>query len=407
MAKRRGNQEGTVYQRSSGVWLAQVSLQGRRLSKSFSTQKEAKLWIKKMLEQIDTGLSFSGAKLTLGEYLQSWLQNAKGSIRPKTYDQYEGIVRNHLAPALGSIRLSELQPNHIQNLYGQLTENGISPRTMQLIHSVIRRALVIAQRQGLIGRNPAQVVEPPRYSKGEMQVLTDTQARQFLIAAQRSRNEVLYHLAITTGMRQSELLGLKWKDVDWAACTIQVRRQTQRVRGKGITFSEPKTRSGNRLIQFGSETLKLLSNQRKRLDIERQSKDWQDNDLIFPSVIGTPLDQRNLLREFKELLKAARLPDMRFHDLRHTAATLMLLNGIPLLVVSRRLGHAKPSITLDIYGHYLPGMQNEAAALMDELVTPIASQLQQNCSSEATQQVKSASSPPYIASGGQEAATRR
>lgn len=407
MAKRRGNQEGTVYQRSSGVWLAQVTLQGRRLSKSFSTQKDCRLWIKKMRDQIDSGLSFSGARMTFGGYLQSWLENAKGSIRPKTFEQYEGIVRNHLTPALGAIRLNELQPSHIQRFYGQMIEHGQSPRTLQLIHSVIHRALVIAQRQGLIGRNPAQVVEPPRYSKGEMQVFTDTQARQLLITARGLRNEVLYHLAVTTGMRQSELLGLKWKDIDWAACVIHVRRQTQRIRGKGISFSEPKTRSGNRLIQFGSETLRKLSAQRKRQDIERQVKGWQENDLINPSVIGTPLDQRNLLREFKDLLKAAGLPEIRFHDLRHTAATLMLLNGIPLLVVSRRLGHAKPSITLDIYGHALPGMQNEAAALMDELVTPIATQLQQNCSSEANQPVQPASLTAYVAVNKVDTATSR
>ncbi|HEY9078078.1 MAG TPA: site-specific integrase [Anaerolineaceae bacterium] len=377
MTKRRGNQEGTIYQRKSGTWLAQVSIQGKRVSKSFPTQKESRLWIKKMLEQVESGLNATGARMIFGTYLKTWLENARGTIRPKTWQQYEGIVRNHLAPALGSIRLSELQPNHIQNLYGQMLKHGHSPRTMQLIHSVLRRALVIAQRQGLIGRNPAKVVDPPRYAKGEMKVFTDTQARQLLITARGMRNEALYHLAVTTGMRQGELLGLKWKDIDWSTCTIHVQRQAQRINGMGIIFSETKTRSGNRMIQFGQETLKLLAAHLKRQDLERKVEGWRENDLIFPSTIGTPLEQRNFYREFKELLKVAGLPDIRFHDLRHTAATLMLLNGIPLLVVSRRLGHAKPSITLDVYGHYLPGMQSEAAALMDELVTPIAAELQQ------------------------------
>lgn len=377
MARRRGNQEGTIYQRSSGSWLAQVTIQGHRLSKSFSTQKECRLWIKKMQEQIDNGLSFSGVRITFGQYLQSWLEYTKGTVRPKTWQQYEGIVRNHLTPALGKIRLSELQPNHIQNFYGQLIEGEHSHRTIQLIHTIIHRALVIAQQQGLTGRNSAQLVTPPRYSKTEMQVLTDFQSRQLLITAQGLRNEALYHLAITTGMRQGELLGLKWKDIDWAGCALYVRRQAQRISGKGIQLCEPKTASSIRLIQFGNETLRQLSAHRKRQDIERLIPGWQENDMVFPSLIGTPLDQRNLHREFKGLLIAAGIPEIRFHDLRHTAATLMLSNGIPLLVVSRRLGHAKPSITLDIYGHYLPGMQSEAAALMDELVTPIAAELQQ------------------------------
>jgi len=240
MTKRRGNQEGTLYQRESGHWLAQVSLQGRRLSKSFPTQKDARLWIKKILEQIDTGLSLSGARLTVGEYLASWLQNAKSSIQTKTYDQYEGIVRNHLKPTLGMVRLSELQPSQIQGLYGRLSENGHNARTVQVVHSVLRRSLVIAQRQGLIGRNPALVVQPPKYAKGEMQVLTDTQARQLLVAAMGMRNEALYHLAVTTGMRQSELLGLKWMDIQWAWGHIQIQRQLYRVPGQGLVFSPPR-----------------------------------------------------------------------------------------------------------------------------------------------------------------------
>lgn len=379
MAKRRANQEGTVYQRDNGSWLAQVSIQGRRLSKSFSTQKEGRAWIKTKLAQIENGLSISGAKITLGEYLHYWLENYKEAIRPKTWQQYEGIARNHLIPHLGKVRLGDLQPDHIHRFYNTMVRNGHSLRTMQLIHSVIRRALVIAMREGFIGRNPVQIVQPPRYVKEEMQVLTDTQARQLLIAAQGMRNEALYHLAVTTGMRQGELLGLKWTDIDWAGCTIQIQRQLQRITGEGNIFVQPKTRAGYRLIQFGKETLRQLSTHRKLQDVERQKKTWQEQGLIFPSTTGTPLDNRNLSREFKGLLKFAQLPEIRFHDLRHTAATLMLLNGIPLLVVSRRLGHAKPSVTLDVYGHYLPGMQNQAAAIMDELVTPIAAQLHQNC----------------------------
>jgi len=189
-------------------------------------------------------------------------------------------------------------------------------------------------------------------------------------------------MAITTGMRQGELLGLKWIDVDGAASQLHIRRKVQRIPKKGFVFSPPKTQVGIRLIQLGPETMRQLIEHRQRQDAERSVVDWVEHDLVFPSLMGNPTDQRNLIRFFKRLLKRAGLPDIRFHDLRHTAATLMLLNGIPLIVVSRRLGHSKPSVTLDIYGHYIPGMQQEAASLMDELVTPIATKWQQIGSSQ-------------------------
>ena len=174
-----------------------------------------------------------------------------------------------------------------------------------------------------------------------------------------------------------ELLGLKWSDLDWASGVIYIKRQLQRVTGKGFKFSPPKTQAGRRMVQLGPETMRQLVDHRKRQEIEQLRKGWKEHDLFFPSSIGTPTDQRNLHRYFKPMLKKAGLPDIRFHDLRHTAATLMLMNGIPIIVVSRRLGHSKPSVTLDIYSHYLPGMQKEAAILMDELVTPIPTKWQQ------------------------------
>jgi integrase len=167
-------------------------------------------------------------------------------------------------------------------------------------------------------------------------------------------------------------------------CFKEGKRVYHRLNNEGdIQFIIPHHIIGLFCYQFSPKTIRQLSAHRKRQDAERLDKRWKEHDLIFPSARGTPLDHRNLFREFKDLLKSSGLPDIRFHDLRHTAATLMLLNGIPLLVVSRRLGHAKPSVTLDVYGHYLPGMQDGAAALMDELVTPLPTQLQQNCSRQA------------------------
>lgn len=210
--------------------------------------------------------------------------------------------------------------------------------------------MVIAERQVLIGRNPAKAVSTPKVIQQEMKVLNDNQVRELLIAAQGDRYQGLYHLAVTTGLRQGELLGLKWEDIDWASSTVYVKRQLQRRKGGGFNFPPPKTRAGRRTVKLGSGTMKQLSDHRKRQDLERFNQDWEEHNMIFPSMVGTPTGQCNLHKFFKRLLQKAGLPDIRFHDLRHTAATLMLLNGIPMIVVSRRLGHSKPSVTLEIYG---------------------------------------------------------
>ena len=179
------------------------------------------------------------------------------------------------------------------------------------------------------------------------------------------------HLAVSTGMRQMEILGLKWTDLDWLKKTLKVERQL--VRGEGVKFSQPKTRYGRRTVVLGDRTIEILRRHYERQNEERKKsgESWTEHGLIFTMANGSPIHFRNLMRDFKNLLKAAGLPEIRFHDLRHTAASLMLNHGIPVIVVSRRLGHARPSITLDIYGHLIPGMQEEAALMIDELITPV------------------------------------
>ena len=376
MAKRRRNREGTIYQRNDR-WVAQVSVDGNRLTKTFDTMKECQTWIREINGQIDLGLTNLGIKMRLEEYLDIWLENIKGSIRPTTWIRYEGLVRLYIKPYLGKIKLNDLKPFQIQHLLTNLRKQGQSPRQIEMIHATLRRAYVIAVRQGYTAMNPVKLVDPPSVPRKELNILDDNQARQFMVTAQESRHETLYYLAITTGIRMGELLGLKWAEVDWAKKEIFIQRQLQRIHGEGYIFSTLKTRSSRRKIALGEEAMKRLSTHRKKQGHQRRSDKWHEQDLVFPSTIGTPMGPRNLLRDFKKMLKIAKLPDMRFHDLRHTAATMMLMNGIPIIVVSRRLGHSKPSVTLDIYGHYLPGMQVEAASLMDELVTPIPVELQQ------------------------------
>jgi integrase len=206
-----------------------------------------------------------------------------------------------------------------------------------------------------------------------MNVLDADQVTQFLIAVQGSCDEALYYLAIHTGMRQGELFGLKWTDLQWDKGELRIQRQVKRVPSKGWTFADPKTKKGRRTIKLGDEILKLLSAHKKRQDAQKVvvGELWMENELIFPSSMGTPLNQSNLRKEFLKVLDRAKLPKIRFHDLRHTAASLMLNNGVPPIVVSNRLGHSKPSITMDVYGHLYQETQTDAAKIMDDLVTPI------------------------------------
>jgi integrase len=193
------------------------------------------------------------------------------------------------------------------------------------------------------------------------------------VAAKGNRNEALYLLAIAIGMRQGGLLGLKWTDIDWKKGLIFVRRQVQRVPGQGFVFDEPKTRAGRRTVKVGQNVLYSLSahHERQKLEIAVAGERWQELDLVFSSTIGTPMDQSNVLKDYYATLKRAGLSRIRFHDLRHTAASLMISHDIPINVVSKILGHSKPSVTLDIYAHVYSSRQDEAAQLMDELVTPV------------------------------------
>ena len=383
MTKRRGNHEGSIHQRKDGSWRAQITLEGRRLSFSAKTRRECQRWIKNTINQIDDGLSFSNTKITLEEYLSSWLTSKKGTLRSSTYTHYEQLVDSYINPHIGNRKINDLRPENIQALYNHLQVKEVGIPTIDKIHTVLHSAFSQAVKMGIIHRNPTSATIPPKMTEKEMQILDDSQVSQMLIAAKGHRWEALYHLAVTTGMRQIEILGLKWTDLDWIRKTIRIERQLVRPKGDTVRFSRPKTKYGRRVIMVGSNTIDVMRThyENQNLEIQKVGEKWRENGLIFTTSNGNPIHHRNLLRNFKALLRDAGLAEMRFHDLRHTAASLMLNHGIPVIVVSRRLGHARASITLDIYGHLIPSMQSEAAELMDELVTPI--ELHQNCTETA------------------------
>ena len=372
MAKRRGNNEGSIFQLPSGRWRAQVSVGGQRLSNSFATQREGRAWLRATRDQVEDGLMIDGARTALGNYCEYWLETAKPSLRLKTWLQYAQIVRQHIAPDLGQIKLKDLRPDQIQGLYTRKLETGTGVRTVRLIHAVLHRALGRALKWGLLRRNPCDAVDKPQQVRKEMKTWNVDQVRVFLETARGHRLEALFHLAIHTGLRQGELLGLWWSDLDWKTGELQVQRQLQRVSGEGFVFSEPKTASGRRSIALDAATLSKLREHCKRQKEKRLMVGgrWQEQELVFTSTVGTPLDQSNLIRQFKMILKKAGLPEIRFHDLRHTTASLLLELGIHPKVVQEILGHSSITVTMNTYSHVGPKLQKEAVARIALLVNP-------------------------------------
>lgn len=373
MAVKRGNKEGTIYRKSNGKWRAQVSIPGGRLSYTAKTHAEALEWLRSNQNQAEVGLTHKGSKLTFGMFLTEWLETTRQRRAISTAYSYEQLTRTYIRPALGKIKLRELTPSVIQQFYNQRIAEGVGHRTVAKAHNVIHASLSAAVKMGLIGRNPDDATDPPKSTPKEMSFLKPDEVRNLLKKALEldSRNYALYFTAVATGMRQGELLALRWENVDLERCVLRVKQSLVRLPNGGLKLQRPKTKSSIRSIRLGKETIAVLKEQEARLIGEKEKSNglWKDLGFVFPSTIGTPADPTNVLKQFRKTLQAAGLPKIRFHDLRHTAASLMLNNGVDVLVASKRLGHAKPSITLDVYGHLIPSIQEEAADVLDRLIT--------------------------------------
>lgn len=378
MAKRRSNNEGSIYKRSDGGWRAQVTIDGERMSFSAKTQKECQAWLKETVQLIDQGFTFEGKNVTLEEFMLEWLVNIKSSRANGTIAFYTWKVNVELLPKLGKFKLADLRPEVIQRFYNRKLKEGKSNHSVHFTHKVLNTALTHAVKLGLLAKNPCKATTPPRPDHNEMSVYDEDQIQILLITAKEIGDPYypVYYLALHTGMRQGELLGLRWDDLDWDKRTLRVQRQVVRPKGGGFDFTKPKSKSGIRTIILGNQMLSVLRDQQSYVNVLKEDvgKDWKEHNLMFPSLVGTPVLNSNLRRSFARLLGASGLPKLRFHDLRHTAASLMLNHGIPVLIVSKRLGHSKPSITLDVYGHLIPSKQEEAAELMDDLIAPVIPQ---------------------------------
>ncbi|MCH8819199.1 MAG: site-specific integrase [Acidobacteria bacterium] len=307
--------------------------------------------------------------------MRSWLEHKRHEVRWQTWRRYEQLFRTHIEPNLGSVRLSRLRPNQLRDLYSSKLAEGLAVETVRHLHKVIRAALNQAEREDLVVKNVCRQVRPPRKQRYEINPLSPDEARRLRKTLRGHPDEALYVLALSTGMRQGEILGLRWRDCDLDSGYISVNRSLVFIRNDWA-LEEPKTKSSRRRIHLALdaiETLRthLLSQLEKRLALGAA---WQDNDLVFPTGIGTAKRGRSLVtRSFRPLLEAAGLRRIRFHDLRHTFASLLLQNGESLPYVRDQLGHSSIKLTVDIYGHLEPGANREAVNRLPSLEDPVFS----------------------------------
>jgi integrase len=381
VAKKRqqGNGSGTVYPRKNkdgkvtsylGSYFAP---NGKRRYVSAKTKTACREKLRKAMSDADQGFVFDSGKQSVGGYMVRWLEDfAKADLAPRTYHNYKLQIREHIVPAFGTMKLSKLDTPNIQALYSAKLRDGLKPSSVRYIHAVLHRALSKAVDLRLIARNPAASADPPKVRQDEIMPLDTEQTRTFLEAARGQKYEALYVLSLTCGLRMGESLGLKWSDIDLDAGTLRVNRQLQRMRRDGdkpgsLAFSEPKNAS-RRTIDLPQRALEALRTHRKhQLEEKLTTISYADSGLVFATRTGTLLDAQNIVnRHFKPLLKRAGLPPIRWHDLRHTCATLLLGRGVHPKLVQHLLGHASITMTLDRYSHWIPSMGRHAADGMDE-----------------------------------------
>lgn len=367
----RGNGEGTIYQRKDGLWEAKlVWPTGRRQSFYSRSRSEVATKLAVGVRARDAGQVRPAAKQTVSDALVSWLATTKPAVRSSSWIRYEELVRLHAVPEVGAIPLRALQPEHLQRCYTNRLANGLSPTSVHQLHVVIHAALDQAHQWGRVTRNVADLVNPPRMARPEMRTLSLQQVQQLLATAAGDRSEAIYVLAVTTGMRQGELLGLHWRDVDLDRSVLSVTCALQRVTGQGLVLQEPKTLRSRRQVWLGRTAVEALSRRRTNQLAERlqAGPSWKDTDLVFTTELGGPRDAHDVRLAFDRLLTRAGLPRVRFHDLRHTAATLMLGQGVHPKVAADMLGHATVAVTLDTYSHVTSGMHEAAAEALDRIV---------------------------------------
>jgi len=370
---------GQIISRGKNVWLVRIYLgrdeTGKRiyLNKTIhGPRKAAQAWLNQRLTERDAGIAVKPAQQTLNEHLDRWLETAvKPKVRPKTWMGYRSLLHNHIRPALGARPLAKIKPLEVQQAFQDMIDRGLSARTIEYTRMVLRQAFKQAIQWRLLTFNPCDGVQIPRRQRREMQALSPEQARRFLVVARGTRYGMLFELAITTGLRPSEYLALKWEDIDFERGTLSVVHSLDAMPGGGYRLEETKTRNSRRVVKLLPGVLRALLEHRQAQQRLREEagERWNEQGFVFTNAEGGPLDGHNLSsRHLRRILKEAGLPQIRLYDLRHTAATLALSAEVPVKVVSEMLGHSSVALTLDVYSHVLPHMQEDAARRMAALL---------------------------------------
>jgi integrase len=392
MAKARGNNEGTIGRRKDGTWAAAISngrnpLTGKPKRVFFygKTRKEVADKLAKAQGEMQQGAFVEPNNLTVGTWLDIWLKDyAKPHVRQSTWGLYEMLIRVHLKPGIGDVRLKQLLPNHLQKLYNEKFENGradkpgqgLSARTVELIHTVISSALKQALREGLVARNVSEATILPRNEKQEMRVLSFEEGQRFVGALDESTYGVAFAFTLGTGLRRGELLGLKWQDIDFQLKTLSVRQALSRVKAyedaggakTEVRLQPPKTQKSQRTIPVTDNLIEALSAHRLRQNTEMLAAgaSYDNQGLIFCTNLGKPIEPRNFDRKFYKIMVDTGIGGAKVHTLRHTFATRLLENGVDLNTVQTILGHTQLSTTV-IYTHPNIEMQRKATDTLNEL----------------------------------------
>jgi integrase len=420
---KRGRGEGTISKRGDGRWMGKVDLgwqDGRRCRKSVygRTRRAVADKLTKVLGAVAKGEALPDERVTVGAFLAKYLVHKHTILRPRAWATYEQAVRLYLDPGLGKVPLAKLRPTHVQTWMADLQDGGVSPRTINYARVILRAALNQARKWEMVAINAAALVDPPRHVLKEIQPLNPVQARALLAVAKGDRLGGLISIATALGLRLGEGLGLRWRDVDFKAGTLTVRQAIERSGGSAaarrpllaarraiqtqlaaaaprsderrdlhaqrealrvewrkvrtrIHTTAPKTVRSRRTVRMPGVVVTALKAHRARQLKDRLAAGagWEDTGLVFTTPIGTALDPRNVSREFHVLLGAAKLPSIRFHDLRHTAATLLLAQGVDPRTIMETLGHSQISLTLNTYSHVLPALQADAAVKMNAILT--------------------------------------
>ena len=377
---KRAYGRGYIRQRGKGLYNVAVSL-GKDLKTNKyryqwttvrGTEKDAKRKLTELLHQADTGVLIQSGKIRLELFLQDWLKDyVLPNLSPRTAEGYEHICRHHFIPSLGNVTLNGLKPEHLQHFYSEKLSNGLSAQTVRHHHTCLHKALQTAVEWGLLARNPADAVRPPRAQGIEMQTWDSDEIIAFLEAARQTPYFALYHTALFTGMRRSELLALRWCDLDLLLCKIYVTRSLHVLIGGKVIIRQPKTAKGKRSIDLSPLATSVLREHREKQQLDRAmlGVPLKDDDLVFSDLEGKPLLPNTVTHNWIKLVRRTGIKPIRLHDARHSHASLMLKQGTHPKIVQERLGHSSISITLDTYSHVAPGLQEAAAARFDQAFT--------------------------------------